>query len=220
MRGAGTGACDAPAHACRARAGSQFLVVTAATGTGSREHCEDALHGDAWERGNGSGRHVQDAGCRGTWGMMAMDERSCLRPILAMSTPSITMAPPHSSCSLLVQASGFVREAVTDAQPASSGASRPSDSCANDLTRTTRAGGGASRPAGEQERRDACSTAGCTALAGRRSACREQRGRGPRLNRQLMSELLPAPVRPTTPQRDPGATFTDSPRSTSGRPSR
>ena len=32
--------------------------------------------------------------------MMAMEDRSCFRPILAMSMPSITIAPPHSSCSL------------------------------------------------------------------------------------------------------------------------
>ena len=73
---------------------------------------------------------VQTEGTCFDLGMMAMLERRSLRPILAMSTPSMTMLPPQSSCSL---------------------------------------------------------------------------------NRQLMSELLPAPVRPTTPHRDPGDTFTERP---------
>ena len=72
-----------------------------------------------------------------TWGMMAMLVRRSLRPILAMSTPSMTMLPPQSSCSL---------------------------------------------------------------------------------NRQLMSELLPAPVRPTTPHREPGDTCHRQPPQHQGQP--
>lgn len=34
-----------------------------------------------------------------TWGMMDMDERNWVRPILAMSTPSMTMLPLSSSVS-------------------------------------------------------------------------------------------------------------------------